>query len=416
MTLAYDTLHVHRWMLRDRQRMEAFDRAIRQVVKPGDVVLDVGAGSGVLSLMAARAGAARVYAVERTPVARLARQLAQRNGLQHIVHVVEADILQVQLPEPVDVIVSEWLGTLGVDENLLFPVLAARDRWLKPGGVMLPSRVTARLAPAGLATACEVEGLSAGVLGLQLDLLSEASVHELLCRRYQVQPQDLAAPPQDLWTTDCQADALARARAPWQAQLRFELPAAATVNALVGWFDAELAPGVHLCNAPDAPETHWGQLTLPLDRAQALPAGAVLEAHLACLPRVPGLSDLAWHVRVDGGPWQGRDTRTDGQHDPGTPAAATAALSGDPAMPAASPPAASAASPALPTPEQAAPLTRFLAQLAVDIDMLHRLIRDPQAVFEQAGLSEADVAALVSRQAAPIEQAMMNASPQGGAA
>jgi hypothetical protein len=68
---------------------------------------------------------------------------------------------------------------------------------------------------------------------------------------------------------------------------------------------------------------------------------------------------------------------------------------------------ASAETVVLPTVEQAASLTRFLARLSVDVDMLYRLIRDPQSVFEQEGLAEDDIQALTTRQASAIEQAMM---------
>ena len=130
-------------MICDRVRTEAFERAIRAVVRPGDVVLDVGAGSGILSLFAARAGAARVYAVERTTVAVLAQDLAEANGFGEVIEVIHGDLMDIELPEKVDVIVSEWLGGFGIDEGMLTPVIVARDRWLKPGGVMIPASVTA---------------------------------------------------------------------------------------------------------------------------------------------------------------------------------------------------------------------------------------------------------------------------------
>lgn len=401
--LRYEDLHVHRWMLRDRARVRAFDEAIQRCVKPGDVVLDVGAGSGILSLMAARAGAARVYAVERTPVAGMARRLAQRNGYADVVKVAQGDIQHLSLPEPVDVIVSEWLGTIGVDENLLFPVLQARDRWLKPGGMMLPARVTAQLAPAWLATACEVKYLHEPLLGFDLAALGETSVHDLLCRRYQVRADGLAAPARAMWTTDTTTAALSESLAPHRCELTFEMAEPTRVNALVAWFDAELAPGVGLSNAPDAPETHWGQLTLPLDRAIDLAVGAKLQVRVACQPRIPGLSDLAWSLRVDDGPWQHHNTLGAGESSVLVwPDSATPSESGDPAMQPTTP-----SHVQLPSPKDAAPLTCFLARLSVDPDMLFRLIRDPQAVFQESGLAEDDIAALRSRQAAPIEQAMM---------
>ena len=139
----YAEVEVHRTMICDRVRTEAFRRAINSAVRPGDIVLDVGAGSGILSMFAAQAGAARVYAVERTTVAVLAQELAAANGVGEIVQLIHGDVMDVELPERVDLIVSEWLGGFGIDEGMLVPVIAARDRWLKPGGVMVPRSVTA---------------------------------------------------------------------------------------------------------------------------------------------------------------------------------------------------------------------------------------------------------------------------------
>ncbi|HEV2918346.1 MAG TPA: 50S ribosomal protein L11 methyltransferase, partial [Actinomycetota bacterium] len=81
----YAEIAVHRTRICDRVRIEAFRRAIDSMVRPGDIVLDIGAGSGILSMFAARAGAARVYAVERTTVAVLAQELAAANGVAEIV-------------------------------------------------------------------------------------------------------------------------------------------------------------------------------------------------------------------------------------------------------------------------------------------------------------------------------------------
>ena len=134
----YAEIEVHRTMICDRVRTGAFRRAIDAVVRPGDIVLDLGAGTGILSMFAARAGAARVYAVERTTVAVLAQELAATNGVAEIVQVIHGDIMDIELPERVDVIVSEWLGGFGIDEGMLVPVIAARDRWLKPGGIIDP--------------------------------------------------------------------------------------------------------------------------------------------------------------------------------------------------------------------------------------------------------------------------------------
>ena len=150
------------------------------MVRPGDIVLDVGAGSGILSLFAARAGAARVYAVEQTSIAVLAQELATANRVADIVQVIQGDVTQIELPERVDVIVSEWLGGFGIDEGMLAPVITARNRWLKPGGVMIPDSVTAWVALVHDRYLAEtVAFLQDNPYGLELGDLVEKTVNEI---------------------------------------------------------------------------------------------------------------------------------------------------------------------------------------------------------------------------------------------
>jgi predicted RNA methylase len=105
----YDDLKIHEVMLRDDIRNQAYRRAIFANVRKGDVVLDVGAGTGILSLFAAQAGARTVYAVERTTIADLARRIVIKNGYGDRIEVIQSDLEAVRLPQRVDVIVSEWL-------------------------------------------------------------------------------------------------------------------------------------------------------------------------------------------------------------------------------------------------------------------------------------------------------------------
>src|SRR2546425_284707 len=85
----YDEIWLHQKMIMDRLRVEAFDRALRAAIRPGDTVLDVGAGRGILSLLAAGAGAGRVYAVEPTAPSRYIEPLAQRNGFADRIAVIQ---------------------------------------------------------------------------------------------------------------------------------------------------------------------------------------------------------------------------------------------------------------------------------------------------------------------------------------
>lgn len=257
----YGEFEVHRTMIRDRVRTEAFQHAINTVVRPGDVVLDVGAGSGILSLFAARAGAARVYAVERTPIAGLAEQLAAANDLADTVTVIHGDVTEIDLPEPVDVIVSEWLGGFGIDEGMLPPVIAARDRWLKPGGVMIPHTVTAWTALVhDRHLADMVEFLRENPFGVKLEVLVEDTVNEIIYSGSfrHLAADDLRSERRPLWTTTTDRIRLEQAQAAHEAEVMLPVHDRGTANALALWFSAELAPGTSLSVGPGDPRPIGG--------------------------------------------------------------------------------------------------------------------------------------------------------------
>jgi len=149
---SYEDIGTHELMLRDHPRMEAYRDAIMRnsEAMQGKTVLDVGCGTGILSMMAAKAGAKVVYAVEASSMAAHAKHLVEYNGLSDIVTVLHARMEDVDLPEKVDVIISEWMGFYLVHESMLNSVLDARDRWMKEGGLMLPSHATIYACPVSM--------------------------------------------------------------------------------------------------------------------------------------------------------------------------------------------------------------------------------------------------------------------------
>ena len=306
----YAEFEVHRTMICDRVRTEAFRRAIDSVVRPGDIVLDVGAGSGILSVFAARAGAARVYAVERTSAAVLAQVLAAANGVSEIVQVIHGDIMDIELPGRVDVIVSEWLGGFGIDEGMLVPVIAARDRWLKPGGVMIPRLVMAWAALVHDRHLGEmVEFLRDNPYGLQLADLVEATVNEIFYSGTfrHLATGDRRSEPGRLWTTDAELIPLEQAQAPHCAETLLPVRDHGTANALALWFSAELAPGISLSVGPGDPPTHWGMTTAPLRWPVDLTPGMVVRAKVRTAPARPIGTWTSWAVALPGADWEEHD-------------------------------------------------------------------------------------------------------------
>ncbi len=309
----YAEFEVHRTMIRDQIRTEAFQRAIEAVVHPGDVVLDVGAGSGVLSMFAARAGAARVYAVEQTSIAVLAQELVAANRLSDVIEVIQGDVVDIEPPERVDVIVSEWLGGFGIDEGMLVPVIAARDRWLKPGGVMVPGSVTAWTALVRDRYLEEmIEFLRANPYGIDLEDLIEKTVNEISYSGSfrHLAADDTRSAPGRLWTTDTREIPLHDAQSPFEAEVELLVRDHGAANALALWFSASLAPGIELSIGPGDPATHWGMTTAPLRSPVDLAPGVVVRARIRTAPARPVGTWTRWAIALPGSEWEEHDEQS----------------------------------------------------------------------------------------------------------
>jgi precorrin-6B methylase 2 len=306
----YAQLSVHRWMLRDGVRNEAYRRALLHVVKPGDAVLDFGAGSGILSVFAAQAGARHVYAVERTATAELARRVIEANGLADKITVLQCDVEDVSLPEKVDVIVSEWMGGFGVDENMLAPLVMTRERHLRAGGTIVPGRITAHLAPAAIPELDESIGHWRGrPHGVDLSVIARLTAHETVHSQTHLEPRDLLAEPAVMWTHDPYTCSLAEADAPYVAKLTFTATRAGMISGFAAWFTADMGDGHVLTNAVGAPNTHWGRTLFPLERPLEVTAGMPVHVELHCDPSSVGSCEMYWSVQVAGRPLEEHDTR-----------------------------------------------------------------------------------------------------------
>jgi 2-polyprenyl-3-methyl-5-hydroxy-6-metoxy-1,4-benzoquinol methylase len=137
----YGTAGIHVAMLNDRARTSGFLSGIEETVSAGDVVLDIGTGTGVLAMAAARAGAKHVYAIEASGIGESARAVFEANGLADRITLLQGWSTQLSLPERADVLISEMIGNEPLGEHVLETTLDARKRLLKAEARLVPSKV-----------------------------------------------------------------------------------------------------------------------------------------------------------------------------------------------------------------------------------------------------------------------------------
>ena len=257
-------------MIADAPRTSAYARAIEASVRPGDAVLEIGTGTGLFAILARRAGARRVYAIEADDIIEVARANARANGMAGDIEFFHAFSTDVELPERVDVIVSDLRGVLPFFERHFPSIVDARTRFLAPGGRLVPraDRVMAACvaAPALHANLSDPwtsrpygADLSAGhALALNTWQKAEVEPAQVITEAVQCARID--------YTTVVQPDLRAR--------LRLRALREGEAHGLLAWFDAELTESIGFsCGPAPGRSTIYGQALFPFPRPLALEAG-----------------------------------------------------------------------------------------------------------------------------------------------
>ncbi|KAG6435439.1 hypothetical protein SASPL_100313 [Salvia splendens] len=231
-------------MLQDYVRTGSYYAAVleNRIDFTDRVVVDVGAGSGILSLFAAQAGAKHVYAVEASDMADYANKLISGNpSFSEKITVIKGKVEDVELPEKADILISEPMGTLLINERMLESYIIARDRFLVPKGKMFPTIGRIHMAP-----------FSDEYLYIEI---ANKPVVDAFDPRLLVAPaishviDFTSAKEEDLYEFDI--------------PLRFVSSTGTRVHGLACWFDVLFDGSTvqrWLTTAPGAPTTHWYQL------------------------------------------------------------------------------------------------------------------------------------------------------------
>ncbi|MEA2489175.1 MAG: type protein arginine methyltransferase, partial [Acidobacteriota bacterium] len=255
---AIGTLKYHRSLLADPVRTNAYRAAIEATVRPGDVVVDLGCGTGVLSFFACLAGARRVYAIDELPVINLAREVARDNGLADRITFLQQSSYDVTIPEPVDVLVTETIGNNGFDEQIISAAAHAKKTWLREGGIILPATIELHAAPVELPDVHDAQTLWTshpyGIDYTRLRGYALNAFHPMV-----IAPTQLLAPSALLATVTIGDDT-----PNIRGTATFTIQRDATLHGLAVWFRAHLTDTIAITNEPPTPSHSWKQSFFPI--------------------------------------------------------------------------------------------------------------------------------------------------------
>ena len=266
-----DLLQYHAFCLTNTgTRLTQYERAIAAVVRQGDVVLDLGTGSGLLAVLACRAGARRVYAIEASDAVQMGTLLTSTTEFAERIEFVHATSQKVALSEQVDVIVGDIHDTFGFQPGGLASIMDVRDRLLRPGGTLIPQATELMIAPLEAAAlyAREIDVWNGCVHGVGLSSIRPFAVSHVHPGRFD--PDQLLSPAAAIGTLD-----LARA-----TSLHFSGSAVTTIHrdgiahGLCGCFVTTLAGDIRMGNVPgDSSTTNFAQAFFPFDQPVPVAAG-----------------------------------------------------------------------------------------------------------------------------------------------
>jgi protein arginine N-methyltransferase 1 len=289
--VSYGTIRSHLEMLLDRVRTESYRNAIKEVVRPGDRVLDFGCGTGVLSIFAERAGASKVYALDRSSMLTAAKDIFAENGCKNVVSIFgEGDT--VELPGQVDVIVSEWMGHFLFAERMLEPLITLRDKFLRPGGRMIPQHCSLHLGLVVTKALYEdLAFLRTRPYDIDFSPVSEWPFTEVGLLRItaaDLRPETVCLGEFSLSSVRETPGLLTATIAPKQATV---------VYGMCGWFEAQLSPSIKLSTSPFAPPTHWFQFHFPFAQPLEVEAEEAIDVEVEIVPQ-RGQNGYLWQART----------------------------------------------------------------------------------------------------------------------
>lgn len=285
-------IEYHRTLIADQVRNEAFFAALKAAIVPGkSVVADIGAGTGLLGLMASKLGAKEVFLFETAEVAGVAAAVLKSNKAKRC-HLIPCHSTEFQDRLAVDIIVSETLGNYALEENIIATLADARQRFLKPGGTVIPDHIIQYVAPVVTPRIdTELRAWDRVGHGLDLSMAQTMSLNNAYVRA--LQPSEILDGCRSAMVWD-EVDLKTETKSKRRGEAEWRLPRPAKIYGFATWWKVELVPGIGFSTGPLSPRTHWEQLYFPLTAPMDADASDLIAVDLRSNSSEEAGTHLAW--------------------------------------------------------------------------------------------------------------------------
>lgn len=281
-------------MIADTDRMNAYEEALRTTVKPGDVVVDIGTGTGIDAFLACQLGARHVYAIEKNPAIQVARDIAKANGFEDKITFIQNLSTKVHLPEKADVMVSDIRGSLPLCGPHIPSIIDARKRFLKPDGIQIPQRDVLMIAGVQSDKIYRKYTIPWRQNPYKLNMEAARKVVINQKDKSRADPNEIFLKKRELATLDYTVIT----RSDVCREIQWHVNKSGKLHGFQVWFDAYLLDTCSFSTAPSAPELIYGNRFFPLcQEIKVLPGDVVTVQFTA---KLVGESYIhMWNTLVD---------------------------------------------------------------------------------------------------------------------
>lgn len=267
---SYGHYGIHEEMLKDKVRTESYRDFIYQNphIFKDKIVLDVGCGTGILSMFAAKAGAKKVLGVDQSEILYQAMDIIRLNKLEDTIILIKGKIEEVHLPvEKVDVIISEWMGYFLLFESMLDSVLYAKNKYLAKGGSVYPDICTISLvAVSDTNKHADRIAFWDDVYGFNMSCMKKAVIPEAVVEV--LDPKTLISDPCSIKHIDCHTTSVSDLE--FSSDFTLKITKTSLCTAIAGYFDIYFEKNcnkrVLFSTGPQSTKTHWKQTIFLLEK------------------------------------------------------------------------------------------------------------------------------------------------------